>query len=70
MVNPTVDDAIAFLIDSLRNPKRQHYSSYGYDIYLANTLFAYRIGVDGAHEHQAHGDPRTKAISPVFYETA
>lgn len=67
----TLDDAIRFLLDYARLPRKSQYTSYGYDIYLPNVIHAFLVEVAGVHNsgHLA-GQPRGVAISPAFYEAA
>ncbi len=65
---PSLDDAIRFLIDYLRNPRPTQYSNYGYGIYLPEVLRRYVLEVENLRNGEV--DRRMVALSPVFYDAA
>jgi len=65
-VTVTHEDAVKYVIDFLRNPRRHSYSDYGYDLYLNTMLTIYcqeKYGLDV----QFSEDTR-KIISPLFMD--
>jgi hypothetical protein len=70
---PTIDDAVAFLVDYLRTPRQSSgYPSYGYDVYLPNVVAAYIVEIEGSTEHHSaiYNGARSRQLSPFFYEAA
>lgn len=68
-----VDDAMAFLIDYIRQPRSSDgYPSFGYEIYLPNVIAAYLVEIEPSalHHSQLRNSPRAKELSSVFYEAA
>ena len=71
MSEPSLDDAIRFLIDCARNPRSDGYSSYGYEIYIPRVLHNFLSELQGVRSHGPLGaSQQAQAISPVFYEAA
>lgn len=67
------DDAIAFIVDSMLNPRSSDgYSSYGYDIYLPNVIAAYLVEVERSTEHHSvlRGGRRARELSAYFLDAA
>jgi hypothetical protein len=76
MGDPTIDDAIAFFVDTLkrskeaRRPQEPDVSGYGYDLYIPHVLNLYLRQVEQSTEQYASLSPRARSISPTFYEAA
>lgn len=72
MPNLHPDDASAFIVDYIRRPRNDGYSSYGYEIYLPNIIVAYIQEAEKSTEHVSHlhGGQRARDLSPAFYEAA
>ncbi len=67
------EDALKFLIRSLREPVRTDCSNYGYDVYVPNIIRAYLRATGGkAQAYDVEGQLRTtgKELSPQFYAAA
>src|SRR5829696_210765 len=67
-----IDDAAAFIVDVVRNPRGTGYSNYGYDLFLPNVIRLYlqeveRIREDGSSSRAAI---RTRELACFFYEAA
>jgi hypothetical protein len=70
---PTIDDAMAFLVDYVKQPRPSTgYSSFGYDVYLPNVVATYVIEIERSTEHfsMIYNGARSKQLSPLFYEAA
>jgi hypothetical protein len=68
-----IDDATAFLVDYIRNPRDMGgYSSYGYEIYLPHVVGANLVEVERStlHHSQLRDSERARELSSVFYEAA
>jgi hypothetical protein len=68
-----VDDAAAFIVDCLQNPRPSDgYSTFGYDIWLPNVIVAYIIEVENSTERpqSLHRGRRADELSPFFYDAA
>jgi hypothetical protein len=67
------DDATAFIVDVLRNPRRgDDYPTHGYDVRLPNVIVAYIIEVEKSTEplQSLHRGRRVDELSPLFYDAA
>src|SRR5260370_9728136 len=62
-----IDDATAFLGDWMRNPRPTEYGSYGFEIYLRNVIADYLKETERVFDRDS---PRSRELSPVFYEAA
>jgi hypothetical protein len=66
-----MEDAAAFIVDCLRNPRpNDRYSNYGYDVWLPLVITAYLKDVVGSSERI---DPRgrpSQRFASVFYDAA
>src|SRR6516165_4132669 len=70
---PTTDDAMAFLVDYLKQPRAPTgYSSFGYDAYLPNIVVAFIVEIEESTEHPSmiYNGARSRQLSPLFYEAA
>jgi hypothetical protein len=68
-----VDDAAAFIVDSLQNPRRvDGYPTYGYDVWLPNVIVTYIVEVEKSTEprQSLHRGRRVDELSPFFYDAA
>jgi hypothetical protein len=67
---PTVEDAIAYLLDYARTPRRSHYPNYGYGLYLSNVVGTYLQEVEHNQSPNVHDSPRAREITPIFFDAA
>lgn len=66
---PTVDDAIAYLLDYVRTPRPAGgYPTYGYEIYLSNVVAAYLREVEHDQSHNVHDSQRAREVTPAFFD--
>jgi hypothetical protein len=68
-----VDDAVAFIIEFLRAPRRDDgYPTYGYEIYLPKVIVAYLIEIERSAEQIStlYNGRGAGELSPAFYEAA
>lgn len=66
---PTVDDAIAYLLDYVRTPRPTGgYPNYGYEIYLTNVIAAYLREIEHDHAQNNHDSARAREITPTFFD--
>src|SRR5579871_6528556 len=70
---PTIDDAMSFLVDYLRTPRKSNgYSAYGYDVFLPNVVMAFIDEIECSTEHPStlYSGGRSRELSPAFFEAA
>jgi len=76
MGDPTIDDAVAFLVDYLTRPKSEQgrlglgVSNYGYDVHVPNLLDLYLNEVERSTEQYPSQSSRGQLVSVSFYEAA
>jgi hypothetical protein len=63
-----IDDAIRFMLDFARNPRKDGYGTYGYEIYIPNVIRAYCKEVDKDTSHNPGQGARGRELSTVFYD--
>lgn len=69
MPEPTLDDAVAYIIEYARNPPDSRgYSSYGYQIYIPNILDVYLREVEHDTSHIPRNTDRARQLSSIFME--
>jgi hypothetical protein len=68
-----VDDAVAFIVDFVRTPRRlDGYSTFGYDLKLEIVILTYlkEVGDWPPHLQLVQDHPRAHELSPIFFEAA
>ena len=68
-----IDDAAAFIVDFLRNPRPDDgYPFHGYDIWLPKVIVAYIREVEHSTEHlqSLYNGRRRVELAPFFYDAA
>jgi hypothetical protein len=67
-----LDDATAFILNFIRNPRDTIYPNYGYDVYVPNLTILYIAEMEQPHEHHTRieGEPRARELFPIFSDAA
>jgi hypothetical protein len=68
-----IEDAANFIVDYIRRPRPSDgYSTYGYEIYLANIIATYLKEVERTSQHHSYiqDNPRARQLWPFFSEAA
>jgi len=68
-----VEDAAAFIVDFVRNPRPDEgYSTQGYEIHLPIVIAAYIREIEQSTQHptEVFNGPRLVELSPTFYDAA
>ena len=68
-----IDDAVAFIVDFIKNPRRDEgHGTYGYELYMPHIIAAYIIEIELSSEHRPHifDSQHARDLSPVFFEAA
>jgi len=67
----TTEDAVRFIVDCLKKPRKTSYGDFGYDIYIPITIKLFLIEVKKIPEHNAHPDSGLGLeLSPIFFDAA